>query len=37
MLGEGDDSRIRLLGSGSGGSWNMILIAGDCVDIAVAA
>ena len=35
LLGEGDGSRIRFLGSGLGGSWSMILIGGDCVDVTV--
>ena len=35
LLGEGDGSRIRLLGSGLGGSWNMILIGGNSTDITV--
>ena len=35
LLGEGDGSRIRLSGSGRGGSWNMIMIGGDCADVTV--
>jgi hypothetical protein len=35
LAGDGDGSRIRMLGSGLGGSWNMIMIGGDCVDITV--
>jgi hypothetical protein len=35
LVGEGDGSRIRMLGSGLGGSWNMIMIGGDCVDVTV--
>lgn len=35
LVGEGDGSRIRLLGSGLGGSWNMIMIGGNCVDVTV--
>lgn len=35
LLGEGDGSRIRMTGSGSGGSWNLILIGGGSVDVTV--
>ena len=35
LLGEGDASRIRLLGSGFGGSWNMIMVGGNCVDVTI--
>ena len=35
LVGEGDGSRIRMLGSGMGGSWNMIMIGGNCVDVTV--
>ena len=35
LVGEGDGSRIRMLGSGLHGSWNMIMIGGDCVDVTV--
>jgi hypothetical protein len=35
LLGEGDGSRIRLVGSGSAASWSMILVGGDSTDLTV--
>lgn len=35
LVGEGASSRLQLVGSGLGGSWNMILIGGDSVDVTV--
>ena len=35
LLGEGDGSRIQLLGSGLRGSWNMIMVGGNCVDVTI--
>lgn len=35
LQGEGGGSRIRLHGSGLGGSWAMILIGGNCSDVTV--
>jgi hypothetical protein len=35
LLGEGDGSRIRLIGSGGGGAWKMITIGGDSTDVTV--
>jgi hypothetical protein len=35
LAGEGSGSRIQLTGSGLGGAWNMIRIAGDCADVTV--
>lgn len=35
LIGEGEGSRIRLIGSGSNASWSMIRVGGDSTDITI--